>query len=366
MMRRLVPVALACAVQSLGAQSLFDIGARTAPQFHSYKIEAPSNTTISEFVLPMFVSVPVAPRFSFDVGTSYAMSRVEVTGRPKSEISGLTDTQIRANLVLGNDFMIFTGGVNLPTGQSQVKQDQLTAASLIGSDFLAFPISSMGTGLGGTGGVAVARPIGDWNFGFGLSMRQTAEYEPFNPVTGTTNLRYQPGNEYRGRVGLERPVGTGRFMVGLTYSTFGNDNLAGSVYNTGDRYWTQLDFNNSVGVGRLSLTGWNLLRTKGTLADSTLLDHENITNGQLAYGIPVGSSMVVEPNVEGRAWMQVGASTSYLGTFGLRMQIAAGAFTILPSAGFSIGQIAAADPAVGINTTANMTGFHGTLGIRLR
>ena len=366
MFRRFVPIALACVAPALGAQSVFDIGVRTAPQYHSYKLASPSNLTISELAIPLFVVVPVTPRLSFDVGTAYAKSRVEFTGQTNntSEISGLTDTQIRANLVLGNDFFIITGGVNLPTGQSQIVLNQQPAAMLIGSDFLSFPISNMGTGLGGTGGIAMARPIGDWSLGVGLSMRQSAEYEPFS--TGAAALRYQPGNEYRGRIGLERPVGTGRFMIGLTYSTFGDDNLSGSIYNTGDRYLSQVDFNTNVGTGRLSLTGWNLFRTKGTLADSSLLDHENISNGALAYGIPLGSYTVIEPNVEGRVWTQVGSQTSYMGTFGLRMQIGAGAFSILPSAGYSVGQVATADPVLSVNTTASLTGFHGMLAIRLR
>ena len=79
-MRRFIPLALACVAPALGAQSIFDIGARVAPQFHSYKIEAPSNITISEFAVPMFVSVPITSRFGFDVGTSYARARVEPTG----------------------------------------------------------------------------------------------------------------------------------------------------------------------------------------------------------------------------------------------------------------------------------------------
>ena len=152
-------------------------------------------------------------------------------------------------------------------------------------------------------------------------------------------------------------------MVGLTYSTFGNDNLAGSIYNTGDRYLSQLNFDNNLGAGRVSLNAWNLFRTKGTLADSSLLDHENITNGSLAYGISLGDNAVIEPNVEGRMWSQVGASTSYMGTVGLRLQFATGGFAVLPSAGYSIGQMAAADPAAGVNTTANLTGFHATLAI---
>jgi len=363
-MRRFIPLALACVAPTLSAQSIFDAGVRVAPQFHSYKIEAPSNIKISEFALPLFVSVPITPRFGFDVGTSYVRARVEPTGGTVSEITGLTDTQVRANLNLGSDFVILTAGLNLPTGKREVVAAQANAASLIGSDFLSFPISQMGAGFGGTAGIAVARPMGEWSLGFGLSMRQTTEYEPY-AANGAQNFRYQPGNEYRGRVGLERPVGTGRFLLGLTYSTFGDDNLAGSIYNTGDRYLSQLSFDNSLGTGHVTLNAWNLFRTKGTLADSTLLDHENITNGSVAYGLPVGSA-VIEPNVEGRIWSQVGASTSYLGTVGLRLQFPVAGFAVLPSAGYSIGQIAAADPLVGVNTTANLTGFHATLAIRIR
>ena len=368
MLRRYVLIALACVPPVLGAQSIYDVGARSAPQFHSYKIKSPTNLTISEFSVPLFVTIPVTPRLGFDVGNSYANAHVEQTSgttKTTSEISGITDTQIRANLVLGNDFVIITGGVNLPTGQSRVVPQQQPAANLIGNDFLAFPISNMGTGFGGTGGIAIAQPVGGWNLGFGLSMRQSAGYEPFTDTGGTAPLRYQPGAEYRGRIGLERPVGTGQFIVGLTYSKFGNDDLSGSVYNTGDRYFLQADFNNTVGAGRLSITGWNLFRSKGTLADGSVLDHEDITNGALAYGIPVGEYTVIEPNVEARSWSQVGASSSYMGTFGVRMQIGAGTFSLLPSCGFSVGKIAAADTVVG-NTTASLTGFHATLAIRLR
>src|SRR6185503_17156813 len=107
---------------------------------------------------------------------------------------------------LGTDFVVLTAGVNIPTGQSTVNVDQLAAAALIGNDFLAFPISNMGTGFGATGGIAVARPAGDWNFGAGISVRRSSQYDPFSP-TGGVLLHYQPGNEYRARLGLDRAVG---------------------------------------------------------------------------------------------------------------------------------------------------------------
>jgi hypothetical protein len=77
---------------------VYDVGARIAPQFHSYSIDAPSNLKVSEFAVPLFVVVPVSPSFTIDVGTSFARSRVEQTVLGKSttsSISGLTDTQLR-------------------------------------------------------------------------------------------------------------------------------------------------------------------------------------------------------------------------------------------------------------------------------
>ena len=232
---------------------MYDIGARIAPQFHSYTVSAPSNLKVNEFAVPMFAWVPLTPSLTIDIGTSYARSHVEQTtfgNKTTSDIAGLTDTQIRANYVLGHDFIVLTAGINLPTGQSRVKADQVVAAGLIGSDFLGFPISNMGTGFG-TGGIALARPLGEWSLGIGVSVRRSSQYEPFD-VGGGPALHYQPGNEYRARVGVDRPVGTGRATLGVTYSAFGNDQLAGSVYNTGDRYITQFGLNNSFGGGELS------------------------------------------------------------------------------------------------------------------
>jgi hypothetical protein len=347
-------------------QSGFDIGARVAPQFHSYSIGTPSNTTISEFALPLFVLMPVNDHLSFDLGTSFARSQVDQTTSGKkttSTISGLTDTQVRGNYVLGNDFVVLTAGLNLPTGESTVTQRQQLAGSLIGSDFLAFPISSMGTGFGGTAGVAVARPLGEWNLGGGLSMRKSAQYEPFDAAGGQA-LHYQPGNEYRARAGVDRAYGTGRITLGLTYSTFGNDNLAGSLYNTGNRWLSQGSIDNTVGAGHLTVSAWNLFRTAGTLADSSYLGHEDVFDGAVSYGIPFGSSLI-EPNVEGRLWEQQSVSTSMLTTLGIRAQLTVLGYSILPSAGYSLGRLAAVDPT-GLSTTATLTGFHATLAIRLR
>src|SRR5947207_2659542 len=132
MKRSLVGLGLALsAFTGAHAQSILDAGVRLGPQFVYYKLGSPSNTTISEFSVPMFVSLPMTNALTFDVGTAYSIARVEQTASgPKktSDINGLTDTQLRANYSLGTDFVVLTAGLNLPTGRSTVSpQEQLAA-----------------------------------------------------------------------------------------------------------------------------------------------------------------------------------------------------------------------------------------------
>ncbi len=373
-MRLLLPLALAAVVAPpVRAQSVFDSELRLAPQFIQYEIKAPNNEKISELAIPVFVSIPLGSRFTFDVGTSYARARV-TTGSAVSEINGLTDTQLRGNLTLGQDFIVLTGGVNLPTGQSTVTLDQATAAGRIGSDFLAFPISNMGTGLALTGGIAIARPIGDWNIGFGGAVRRSSEYEPFKGTTQT--LRFRPGDEYRARLGVDRPVGDGRISLGVTYSAFGDDEAGASVYNTGNRIIAQAVITNNVAGSDVTFAAYNVFRAPGTYASGDPAGRENIANAYLGIGLNMLGT-VFEPSVEVRHWLQnmpgitSGTTTtpdrsqsSYLGTVGLRTRIGMGGLSLFPSAGYTMGQLATLDQS-SAPTHADFTGFKAQLAIRI-
>ena len=373
-MRKFLPFALALvAGPALGAQSIFDSELRFAPQFMQYKIKAPNNETISELAVPVFVSIPLGSQFTFDVGTSYARAKA-TSGNVNSEINGLTDTQIRGNYTIGTDFVVLTAGVNLPTGRSSVTTDQQTAAGRIGSDFLAFPISNMGTGLAATAGIAVARPLGDWNIGFGGAVRHSTSYDPFD-VPGQPVLHFTPGDEYRARVGVDRGLLAGRVSLGLTYSAFGSDDAGGSVYNTGNRVIAQAILTNSMAGSMVTLAGYNVFRAPGKYASGDPAGRENIANGYLGVGLNMLGTLV-EPSIELRHWLQnipgaVSSTTtsdrsqsSYLGTIGVRTRIPAVGFAAYPSVGYTMGKLATAD-ASGAPVQADMTGFKAQLAIRI-
>jgi hypothetical protein len=355
-MHRLLIAALA-----LPAVAAAQGGVRLGPQFVSYTLGDPSNVTITETAVPVFVFMPLRSGLTLDVGSAFAMANVKstVNGQTReSKISGPTDTQIRATMNLGSDMVLLTAGLNVPTGKATADTSEQMAAALIGNDFLVFPISSMGSGFGGTGGLALAKPVGQWNLGAGVSVRTGMPFDPYEDATGN-KLRYEPGTEMRARLGLDHPYGTGRASIGFTYSKFGDDKFQTSIYNTGDRLLTQGYLSNSIGGGDYMLSAWNLFRASGTLADGSATGTENITDITGAYGLRLGAGRV-EPMVSFRTWMQADLPASLQSTFSLRYEWTSGRLGISPMAGYTIGKLGAT-----ATESSSLSGFRGQLTIRM-
>jgi hypothetical protein len=355
------------------AQSLFDTELRLAPQYVLYQVHSPADETIAELAIPVFVTVPAGSRLSFDIGTAYAHARV-TSGAARSEISGLTDTQIRGIYTLGGDFVVVTAGVSLPSGESSVNLDQIVAAGRIGNDFLAFPVSNMGTGLALTGGVAVARPLGDWSVGAGLSARRSRAYDPFD-MPGE-RLRYQPGNEVRVRLGVDRPVGDGRLALGVTYAAFGRDDAGGSAYNTGDRVIAQGALTGLTGGRDWTIAAYNVFRAPGEYASGERAGRENVANVFMSVGLNLVGT-ILEPSLEVRHWRQqmfdapgqgnaeiARSQSSRLATIALRTRAYVGGLVLFPSAGYTMfGRLATQD-LDGRPVSADLTGFRAGLVVR--
>ena len=352
-----VVISIAAAGAPAVAQTPLEPGLRIGPQFMQYEIADPIGVKISEFSVPLFAVVPITRAFAIDVGTAYASAEVKATdgSGASSRINGLTDTQLRGSYTFGADAVVLSLGLNLPTGKSTATLEQLPAATYIGSDFLAFPVTNMGTGFGVTGGLAVARPLGNWNVGFGASVRHASAYDPLDDDGTGTRLRYEPGDEYRGRLGVDRLVGNGRLTMGLTYSAFANDKVSGTTYNSGDRFIGQISYGGVAGPGELTLAVWDLYRASGELA-GTETGSDQIANVLLAYGLRAGGA-VIEPSVEYRNWQAEGSSTSSLVNLGLRTVFRAGPVAVVPAVRYATGGFGAG------GSRADLTGWHGILSI---
>ncbi len=348
----------------LGAQGLGGTGAIVAPHFTQYTLgSGAGERTISQMAVPVVVLLPFSDRFNVDVTTAFATSELKTGGASSSRVSGLTDTQIRGNFTLGSGLVVFTMGVNLPTGQYTVAQDQVEAAGQIGNDFLNYPISSMGNGFAGTGGIAMARAMGSWNVGFGASMRKSTEFSAFS--LSSSEFRFTPADEYRVRVGADRPVGDGQVSLGVAFSAYGadavdttSDGSGRTTASTGDRLTLNGTWMTPLGNGDLYISGWNLYRMKGQRFDGDA-PAENVANLNAAYSMELGP-VLFQPSLEGRFWQVDGDRAGQLTNLDVRVRFDAAPFSMYPSLGYSIGNLY----DLGTGDATDLTGFRASLTIR--
>jgi hypothetical protein len=186
------------------------------------------------------------------------------------------------------------------------------------------------------------------------------------------SFRYQPGNEVRLRLGVDRPVAEGRVAFGATYAAFGRDDAGGSAYNTGDRVIALGELTGRLGEQDYTVAAYNVFRAPGSFASGDRAGRENIANLFLSLGVHTLGT-VVEPSLELRHWLQsvydeeaspARAQSSALATIGLRARIDAGSFELFPSAGYTaFGRLATTDDA-GLPVQARLTGFHLSLVLR--
>jgi hypothetical protein len=346
------------AAAPLAAQDLSTTAVIVDPQFVSYQLGSGSTARIiTQLGVPFAVIVPFSDRFNIDISSSYANSQVKTPGQATSSIIGLTDTQLRGNLTLGDNAAVLTLGINLPSGQYTVPTGQQAAAGQIGSDFLIYPVTSMGNGLAATGGIGFAQTLGNWNVGIGASFRYSTAFDAYQ--VDTSVLRFTPGNEARLRVGLDRPVGDGSFNISLTYSKFGNDQANATISTAGDRALAQSALAVPMGAGAdLLLSAWDLYRG-ASRSDSTSYPWENVGNAGIAIGFQT-FDLYMQPNIEERIWNVDGNKAGLLTNVGVRLRFNVGMLSVNPSATYSFGSLyTVGQPATGI------MGFKASLLIRL-
>lgn len=262
---------------------------------------------VSQWHVPLAFVVPVGRRLSVDVSASYVRSSLTTTSGTTETITGLTDTQVRLLYTLQRDRLAASLLFNLPTGQHSVSPSQFAVSAAVGSSFLSFPVSGLGTAFGATGGLAWAARAGAWNVGLAGSVRYLGSYEPFVDSAAT----YSPPMEGRLRAGVDRLVGMRtRILVGLTGSTFSTDEGAGLATGSrkpGTRVVADLALVQVVGRTTFTLAAWDYHRVAGssnaTTADST---QENVLNVELRASVRAGRRVQVAPLVAFRQYNPAG------------------------------------------------------------
>jgi hypothetical protein len=317
-----------------------------------------------EMAIPLGMIWTATQRLSVDFGLRYASAwrTPDIAGQPKATISGLTDAQLRGVYQVVPDMVVVTVAANLPTGKTKLSDDQLLAAGVAASDLITFPVPSFGSGANVTTGLAVAVPMGGWAIGVGGSYRLTSGYTPLASIDSS----YKPGGELRVRVGADRIVGQGRVSLGVTFSSFAEDEFGGSrLFQPGKRYIGQASWSFPVGNVGFAVYVWDLYRSAGTLViGSSPTDKQNVITGGVVATFRVGRN-VLRPQLEYRRQNVKGAGTSGWARAGSILSLSARyqwalseRFALLPALRFDTGSVAS------FGTDVGFTGWGLSVGLR--
>lgn len=189
-------------------------------------------TGVTQFSMPLSTAWSIGPSWRVDLTTLYATSSVNyvsaanTTVRRSASLSGISDVRMRATGTLINDLLVFTAGLNLPTGRTSLTTSEFGVLRVVAAPSLGLGSTPVGAGASGTMGLIVARRMGAWAMAMGGSYEHRGRYQPVAAlIAGAPSMDFRPGGVMRASVTGDRTVGPHRLSVALAADVFSNDEL---------------------------------------------------------------------------------------------------------------------------------------------
>lgn len=216
----------------------------------------------SAWSLPIGASIGVSDRWTIDISTSYANGTVRLSapdpsvGKNEYSLSGFTDVRARLTGRIVGDNVIATIGANLPSGTTSLDPAEFAALRVLGAPPLALQTPALGTGLGATAGVVLARQLAGWAWALGTSYELRRTYTPIAFATGTPSPDVDPGDALHLSLGADGLIGQSGMTIALSTDFFSDDKLEPRVQGGGG---TQLpDESVTTHLGPIFTLDWQL------------------------------------------------------------------------------------------------------------
>jgi hypothetical protein len=282
-----------------------------APSWRSWDLEndAGATVTISQFHLPVTLSVPVTDRLDVVAFGALADSRYEPVVGEAATLRGVVDGRVRALWRPASAWQLGVG-VGLPFGDGALDDaDEVAVAQLLWAPILDFRSKRAGEGLtvdANAGYAAALSPT--LTLGLGAGMVLGSEYDLID--TGTSPTTYRPGTEVSGSVGLDwRPDPTALVRADVAYRATGDDEVNGeAAFRSAPRVEVDLT------LARAPAAWFLALRARGVFRGE---DRRYTTTGDAVRRQVAGADALV---AMGEAYREFGE------TFSAGLEVEAGAF----------------------------------------
>ncbi len=262
--------ALACASGPLAGQSSIGVGAEYLGFSFGEELGAKAAQL---FMVPLAVRLPIGSAFSFDLYSAWAQGQVEQADK-KYSLSGVVDTRIKASYQ-ASPWALLSVGVSLPTGNATHNGEEAVVSAVLATDLLGFREASWGTGMAITTSAATAVQAGQFGIGIAGAYSVRGEFEP----SSEQDITYQPGNEARVRVGVDRNFGNSTFTAGGTFMRYSADQAGGlNFFQSGNRLRFDASYAFRAGAGVWQLYAADLWRENGDLTLSVVDDNDVVVS----------------------------------------------------------------------------------------
>ncbi|MFI5206536.1 MAG: hypothetical protein ACHQU8_03890 [Gemmatimonadales bacterium] len=299
--------------------------------------------SLKELAVPLGLAIPMGSRLSLDAGTFFVSAQSQDGAGSSTTINGLTDVIVHGAYQIRPDVAVLTFSASVPTGHKTLSGQQQQIANAVATDLVPFPVTNFGSSFSVTTGLAYATPVGPWALGLAGSFRYASSYQPISD-SGFSTLTIKPGAEMRLRLGADRIVGQGRLSLGVTYSTFSNDEIGSQSQSPGTRLIPQFTWSTPMGRNNsVVFYGWDVYRNVDESASVTGAVRQNTFALGASASLRSGAN-TLQPLFELRKGWQGPGGLHNAGTLvglGLRYQMAAGErMTLTPGFRLDLGNLA--------------------------
>lgn len=276
---------------------------KTGIVMQQWKIEGIGDA-ISEGTFPLEVIYPIRENLNLQVSHSPALSTYG-----SSEISGLSDTWIRSSYSLPDNRTMFSVGVGLPTGKTELSNSEMLVTSLLSHNAFKFRLPVFGQGLTISAGAMYAYPVNDqFILGTGINYVFRGNYK----YSKGQGAKFNPGDQIGVNAGMDYIITPKiRTNIDIILNYYTADKLGSTkVFSSGPKLTAKAGIQYQVPFGLL----WTRIsyrhKAKNESWDGQALVPEskntNITQREIDLGsrIPLSDIFMLLINAEIRSYVE--------------------------------------------------------------
>ena len=201
-------------------------------QYNFIGLDSVRVKSLHQFSAPITTAWSLNDAWRVDLTALFARATVTYRDAGKTNdsrsatLSGFSDVRIRATGTLISDLLVFTGGVNVPTGHTSLSTPQFGVLRIMAAPALGLGSTPVGAGASGTLGLVAAKRLGEWSVAIGGSYEYRGSYSPVAAlVAGAPSADFHPGGVVRTSITGDRTVGPHRLSVAVAADVFADDEL---------------------------------------------------------------------------------------------------------------------------------------------